>query len=147
MTLRIGLIALAFSLAGCAHQAGSENAQPDPPSGQRGEEVRNLCFTRFLSGFDVEGDDRVIVRKGRREYELQMIGTCPELRFAQHLGIDSMGSCLSRGDRILAYPFGVSRQDWRPPSCIIGSIHEWLPVDAENPSAAADSPTPQASPD
>ena len=143
MNLRIPFIAAALSLSACAHQGGA-NPGPVPDSGERGAAVSQLCFTRFLSGFEVAGDDRVIVRKGRRQYELQMFGSCPELRFAQQLGVRSLGNCLSRGDRILAYPYGVSRQDWRPPACIIGEIHEWLPRPAEESAGEAASNTPES---
>ncbi len=122
-----------LALTACAHQP-EQGPSEEELDARRGEEVPRVCFSRFLSGFQVLGRDRLIVSKGRRQYELQMFSLCPELKFAHHLGFDSFGSCLSSGDRVLAYPYGVHPGDWRPPSCRIDKIYQWLP--APDPDAA-----------
>ena len=135
---RSGLLLASLALTACAHQHSQHTDTDTPDQEQRGEAVRSLCFARSISGFELLDDERLIIRKGRRKYELQMHGGCPELRFAQHLGVDSFGSCLSRGDRILAFPYGISPQDWRPPSCLIDAIYEWLPAKDEQAPASED---------
>ena len=52
---------------------------------------------------------------------------CFDLDFAQGLAIDSFSSCLSKGDRIIAFdtPFGNVGHSGIKQSCRVKAIYEW----------------------
>jgi hypothetical protein len=84
MTMR-RLIALATLIA-IAPLAGAAQAKP-PPSDR-------ACFhASNVSGFRAPDDKTVYVRVGVRDiYQMQMMGSCPQIDWAERIGIRTQGS-------------------------------------------------------
>ena len=136
MSHRIALTALLLVVSACATELTPEQLEAreqekadqvfanDP---RRGEQVRNLCFASQIDSFGQTTKRAVVVREGRDHFLIETFPGCFDLDFAQGLGIDSFGGCLSKGDRILAFdsPFGNSGHGGVQQSCLVKAIYEW----------------------
>ncbi len=143
MRPRTPLLALAASallgaVAGC-----SSNGQPD--TGERaewmddprlGEQVDRICFASNIDNFQQTTDRTVILERSVNDYYLvETFTRCQDLRYAQLIAIDNFGSCLTRGDAIIASDSAFSlnrRGDIPPQRCVVNAIYKWDP-DAELP--------------
>ncbi|MEM7640502.1 MAG: DUF6491 family protein [Pseudomonadota bacterium] len=136
LTHRIAFAAMLFTVTACAtattpealearEQARAAEVFADDP--RRGEEVKKICFASQIDSFGETTDRAVVVREGRDYYLIETFGGCFDLDFAQSLAIDSFSSCLSKGDRILAFDnvFGRSNHTGFNQSCRVKTIYEW----------------------
>ena len=73
-------------LAGCTETAATQTASAR-------SEGRQQCFLPAqVNGFKAENDDLVYVTVGTRQiYQLEIVGTCPEVDWSQRIGIRSRG--------------------------------------------------------
>ena len=136
MSHRIALTALLLAVSACATELTPEQLEAreqekadqvfanDP---RRGEQVRNLCFASQIDSFGQTTKRAVVVREGRDHFLIETFPGCFDLDFAQGLAIDSFSSCLSKGDRILAFdtPFGNRGHSGIQQSCRVKAIYEW----------------------
>ncbi|MEM6554754.1 MAG: DUF6491 family protein [Pseudomonadota bacterium] len=136
LTHRIAFAALLFTVAACAtdttpealearEKARAAEVFADDP--RRGEEVKKICFASQIDGFGETTDRAVVVREGRDHYLIETFPGCFDLDFAQSLAIDSFSSCLSKGDRIIAFDsvFAHSSHSRINRSCLVKTIYEW----------------------
>ena len=112
--------------------AKAEAVFADDP--RRGDEVKKLCFASQIDSFGETTKRAVVVREGGDHYLIETFSGCFDLDWAQSLAIDSATSCLSRGDRILAFDSAFVRKDdiGLQQSCRVKTIYEW-DRDAEDP--------------
>lgn len=99
-----------------------------------GEQVDRICFSRQIDGFGETTRNTVVVDAGVNDYYLlRTTGSCFDLEFAQSIAFDSFSSCLTRGDRLVAFDsaFGPGHGDTRPQRCLITEIYAW-DADAES---------------
>ncbi|GAB5455021.1 MAG: hypothetical protein Hens2KO_12500 [Henriciella sp.] len=152
MSHRIALTALLLVVSACATELTPEQLEAreqkkadqvfaDDP--RRGEQVRNLCFASQIDSFGQTTKRAVVVREGRDHFLIETFPGCFDLDFAQGLAIDSFSSCLSKGDRILAFdtPFGNSGHSGIQQSCRVKAIYEWDEDAGEEDSEAEDTET------
>jgi len=105
-----------------------------------GEAVDNICFTRGIDGFSDNDDYSVVLRRGVKDEYLVVTKFCPDLQFAQSIGLDNRRSCLRRQDDIHVFrtAFPQSDIDRRGfTSCYIDAIYKW-DKDALDPSEDGD---------
>jgi len=109
---------------------------------RRGKQVDRVCFTRSIDAFGETTKRAVVIREGGERYLVETFGGCFDLDWAQSLAVDSVSSCLTKGDRIFASDsaFGFDKDDIRHQSCRVKAIYEWDP-DAEEADAEADPAT------
>ena len=135
------LSAALLVLAGCttATPGDTPDAQAEKPDPRRGEEVRNICFASSIDSFQQTSRESVVVREGRDYYLIETYSSCFDLDRAQSLRFDNATSCVSRGDRIIAYESAFGPDNIGPPPvpCTIKTIYEWNP-DAEEPDEQED---------
>lgn len=141
--LAASLAVAALALASCAAGPGDGEAdaraqgfdgyQDDPRLGER---VDRICFGSRINSFRDGADDTVLVEAGVNDWYLVHTYSCPDLDYAQALSFDRFGSCLRRGDGVIAYDsaFGSDSTGPAPRSCQIRAIYEWDP----DAAAAAD---------
>lgn len=136
MSHRIALTALLLVASACATELTPEQLEAreqqkadqvfanDP---RRGEQVRNLCFASQIDGFQQTTKRAVVVREGRDHFLIETFPGCFDLDHAQGLAIDSFSSCLSKGDKILAFdsPFGNAGHSGIQQSCRVKAIYAW----------------------
>lgn len=152
MSHRIALTALLLVASACATELTPEQLEAreqekadqvfaDDP--RRGEQVRNLCFASQIDSFGQTTKRAVVVREGRDHFLIETFPGCFDLDYAQGLAIDSFSSCLSKGDRILAFdtPFGNSGHSGIQQSCRVKAIYEWDEDAGEEDSEAKDTET------
>lgn len=103
-----------------------------------GEQVSRICFASQIDGFRAASKDTVIVESGlRKEFILETMGSCQNLRHAQAIGLEKGISCLTEFDNILVFDsaFGTQSTPFSNERCAIKSIHRWNedvdPVDLE----------------
>ena len=94
-----------------------------------GEEVNKICFNRNIDGFSNNTRDTVVLSAGpSKDYIVEVRGICPNLRYAQSIGIDTSQSCVTRGDYLVvsesAFPSGTSSA-MSPDRCLIDKIYKW----------------------
>lgn len=141
---RIAFAAMLFTVSACAtattpealearEKAKAEAVFADDP--RRGEEVSKLCFASRIDSFGETTKRAVVVREGRDHYLIETFPGCFDLDWAQALKIDSFSSCLSKGDRIIAFDNAFGHRDTagHQQSCRVKSIYEW-DKDAEAPA-------------
>lgn len=149
MSHRIALTALLLVASACATELTPEQLEAreqekadqvfaDDP--RRGEQVRNLCFASQIDSFGQTTKRAVVVREGRDHFLIETFPGCFDLDYAQGLAIDSFSSCLSKGDRILAFdtPFGNSGHNGIQQSCRVKAIYKWDKDAGEEDSEAED---------
>lgn len=121
--VNLSLVAL---LAGCASSDKQAEARFDKNNDPRvGEEVRQVCYTRSISGWsDVDNDrDALLVHLGNnRSYKVSLVGACdPDWAMIGIGVISRTGSgCMGTGDRIV-----TDAQPERRSACSINRIYEW----------------------
>ncbi len=102
-----------------------------------GQEVDRICFASGINGFTQTTDRTVVLERGANDHFLvETVGACLDLDWAQSIGIDSFGSCLTRGDAIIASDSAFTLQrrgDPFPQRCLVKRIHEWDPDAADAP--------------
>ena len=109
------------------------NAKPDP---RQGPEVKNICFGSQIRDWRENDRDSVIVEvAGRKEYKLQLLGSCEPQNAFMSIGVISRfggGSCLTPGDQL------VPDTRFANEICRIEHIYEWnkdaKPADAASAS-------------
>jgi hypothetical protein len=136
LTHRIAFAAMLLTVTACAtattpealearERAKAEAVFADDP--RRGDEVKRLCFASQIDSFGETTKRAVVVREGGDHYLIETFAGCFDLDWAQSLAIDSATSCLSKGDRILAFDSAFVRHDdvSHPQSCRVKTIYEW----------------------
>lgn len=135
------LIAL-MALSACATSGSSRSEDiaellTDP---RVGEAVDNICFTRGIDGFSDNGEYSVVLRRGVKDEYLVVTRFCPDLQFAQSIGLDNRRSCLRRQDDIHVFRTVFPQSDIDRTgftNCYIDSIYKW-DKDALDPSDGGD---------
>jgi len=131
-------------VAGCALAACASSETADlgfePGSAEdprRGEEVRQICFTRQLNGFDALTRDSVVLERGANDrFLVTVVGGCDVRDSFASLGVRSRGtSCLTRFDDLV-----IDRPVSGFGRCQIDRIYEWNPdaLDAADEDGEAD---------
>ncbi len=125
--------------------AGAARAEKTADDPRLGEEVRQICFSRNISGFRTidDEDDAVILERGINDwYKATLAGACNfnRLKFAQSVAIDDRpsGGCITRGDALVFSDSAFG--DFSFPNatrCTIVEIHRWNPK-AKAPPPALD---------
>lgn len=136
LTHRIAFAAMLLTVTACAtattpealearERAKAEAVFADDP--RRGDEVKRLCFASQIDSFGETTKRAVVVREGGDHYLIETFAGCFDLDWAQSLAIDSATSCLSKGDRILAFDSAFVRHDdvGHQQSCRVKTIYEW----------------------
>ena len=134
--MRLGHVLLFSSLlmaSGCASTASDEDEKPKglaayADDARLGEQVKKICFTSSIDNFRSPERETVIVERGvRDEYILEVTGSCPNLRYAQRLALDTSLSCLTKFDNLYVYDsaFGTISTPGSVDRCPIKSIHKW----------------------
>ncbi|AXE63769.1 hypothetical protein BBF93_05715 [Hyphomonas sp. CACIAM 19H1] len=125
-------------LAACQSAPGTGTPQgiaayADDP--RLGAPVDRICFASSIDGFSDNKRNTVILREGRDEYMVEVFGACPDLEYAQSIGIDSTTGCLTRSDALIVghTPGGTGMG---PQRCLIKEIRKW-DRKAEKPAEAA----------
>jgi len=132
---RIGLAVLALIIVGCTtaptdsgadgNLKGIAKLAGDP---RLGEPVKRICFASRIDGFRSSTKDTIIVESGlKKEFILETMPGCNNLRNAQAIGLDTGFSCLSALDSLLVYDssFGTQTTPFSQEKCAIKSIHRW----------------------
>ena len=133
---RIAFAAMLFVVSACATATTPEQLEArekeraeevfagDP---RRGEQVDKVCFTSQIDSFGLTTKRAVVIREGGDRYLVETFPGCFDLDWAQSLAIDSFSSCLSKGDRIIAFDnvFGHDRNTSFRQSCRVKAIYEW----------------------
>ena len=131
MTLKIesrrGLIGLA---AGLAVLAGGCMTNEDPQAQAAAQTGRQCFLPSQVSGFEPVGEDRVHVQVGAGSvYELQLIGACPDVDWANRIAIRSRGgsSWVCNGfDAELIVPSATGAD-----RCVVRTLRLLSPEEAE----------------
>jgi hypothetical protein len=120
-------------VVGAARAEGEDAGEKVDP--RLGEEVRQICFSRNISGFRTidDEDDAVLLERGVNDwYKVSLAGACNynRLRFAQSVAIDDRprGGCVMRGDSLVFSDSAFG--DFSFPNatrCVIVEIHHWNP--------------------
>lgn len=122
-------------LPGKAPASGLAQFADDP---RLGEPVASICFASNIDGFSMNRRNTVVLHEGRDHFMVEVFGTCPDLEFAQTIGIGATGACLSKGDAILVSDtLGGSAMG--PRRCVVREIRAW------NPKAASEEEKADAS--
>lgn len=104
-----------------------------------GERVDQICFASSIDGFSANKDRTVVLRDGRREYLVEVYGACPELDFAQSIGIEARTGCLTRSDALIVSSSLIGQTGATGPNrCLIKEMYTWNSR-ATEPLADADS--------
>ena len=148
----LAIFAVLFAVSACAtttspealaakQQAKADAVFADDP--RRGELVDKVCFTRQIDSFGETTKRAVVIREGRDYYLVETFPGCFDLDWAQSLAFDSFSSCLSKGDRLVAFDNAFGHNDrgvGQPQTCRVKAIYEW-DRDAETEEPAADEDT------
>ena len=131
-----------LTLAACQSIPGNPSpsgmaAYADDP--RLGEPVDRICFAFSIDGFSNNERNTVVLREGRDEYMVEVFGACPDLEYAQSIGIDAVTGCVTRSDAIIVghVPGGTGMG---PQRCLIKDIRKWDPK-AEKPAEPAADPS------
>jgi len=123
-------IFLACAVAGCettpdaTNGTAAENAATVDQ--RRGEPVDRICFNRSIDGFSNTESESVVLSAGPgRDYLVEIVGACPQLRHAQTIGIDATLSCVTRGDALIVSDSISGGGPLPPDRCLISAIYEW----------------------
>lgn len=122
-------LAAAIMMASCTSMPGKPVPrgiaayEGDP---RLGEQVNSICFASTIDGFSTNKDRTVVLRDGRKEYLVEVLGACPELEFAQAIGIDARTSCLTRSDALIVSTSLMGQTTTVGPNrCLIKDIYTW----------------------
>lgn len=133
------LILTTAMLAGCQSAPGTAKPQgiaAYADDARLGEPVDRICFASSIDGFSNNERNTVVLREGRDEYMVEVFGACPDLEYAQSIGIDSTTGCLTRSDAIIVghSPGGTGMG---PQRCLIKEIRKWDPKAAKAAAEAS----------
>lgn len=135
LLLSTALLAACQSAPGTATPRGAAAYADDA---RLGEKVSSICFSSNIDGFSMNERDTVVLREGRDEYLVEVLGTCLDLESALAIGIDSTTSCLSKGDNlIVSSSLTGSNVGIGPQRCMIREIYAWNPDAEDTPEEAA----------
>lgn len=141
LILATALLAACQSTPGERKPEGFAAYEGDP---RLGEVVNNACFTSSIDGFSMNEKKSVVLRDGKKEYMVEVFGSCPNLDDAMSIGIDSATSCLSKGDALIVSTSMMGNDvGLGPQRCQIKEIRKWdkNATKAEEPAdAPADAP-------
>lgn len=124
------IIALTGGLAACAGAPGPGAAGSVGPEGPR------QCFwARSVNSFSAVDEDTVNLRVGVKDYyQLELIGPCPDIDWAQRIAIQSRGgsSVCVGSDAVLIAPSHIG-----PQRCHVRTVRRLTPqeVEAMDPKA------------
>ncbi len=129
----------AFLLAACANglpgqpvASGFEKFADDP---RLGEPVASICFASNIDGFSMNERNTVLLHEGGDRYMVELFGSCPDLEFAQSVGVVAASSCLSKGDAlVVSDTFGGGSA--QPRRCSVREIRAWNPKAVSETSPA-----------
>ena len=133
----LAVSAVLFALSACAtattpeaiadrEQAKADAVFADDP--RRGALVDKVCFTRQIDSFGETTKRAVVIREGRDYYLVETFPGCFDLDWAQSLAFDSFSSCLSKGDRLVAFDNAFAHTDRKigqPQTCRVKAIYDW----------------------
>lgn len=133
----LAVSAILFAVSACAtastpeaiaarEQAKADAVFADDP--RRGAVVDKVCFTRQIDSFGETTKRAVVIREGRDFYLVETFPGCFDLDWAQSLAFDSFSSCLSKGDRLVAFDNAFAQTDrsiGQPQTCRVKAIYEW----------------------
>lgn len=118
------LLALIGATACAAYEPGEAASERDP---RIGDEVRQICFARTISGWRaLKGvDNAVLLSVGANDwYYAELHGSCPSylLRSAETIGLETIpaGGCVGRSDVILVEDVGGGVR-----RCFIDRMYRW----------------------
>lgn len=126
MTIAIAGSLLAACASGTTRNDGPPEAFVDDP--RLGAEVKQICFASNIDGFQNPERKTVVVSEGSDDYLIEVFGSCFNLNNAQGLAVQASGSCLRRGDYIIAADsaFGIGTNDGLATQrCSINRMYEW----------------------
>lgn len=137
------LILSALMLSGCLSspsQTGPEGIEAYAGDPRLGEAARDICFAAGIDSFSMNEARTLVLRRGREEFMVEVYGSCPELAYAQNIGIDSSGGCLNRGDHLIISSslHGAGHTGIGPDRCMVKDIYRW------HRGRTADEPAPPA---
>lgn len=102
-----------------------------------GERVDRICFASSIDGFSANKDRTVVLRDGRKEYLVEVYGACPELDFAQSIGIEARTGCLTRSDALIVSSSLIGQTGATGPNrCLIKEMHTWDSRAKDQPAEA-----------
>lgn len=140
------MLRLAAILAPALLLAGCESLPGKPvPRGiaayegdvRLGERVDRICFASSIDGFSANKDRTVVLRDGRKEYLVEVYGACPELDFAQSIGIEARTGCLTRSDALIVSSSLIGQTGATGPNrCLIKEMYTWDSRATEPPADA-----------
>lgn len=134
------LLAACESLPGKPVPRGIATYQDDP---RLGEPVERICFASTIDSFNTNKDRTVILRHGQKEYIVEVQGACPELEFAQAIGIDARTGCLTRTDALIVTSSLIGQTTTVGPNrCLIRDMYTW-DSKAKARTGEADKNTPE----
>ena len=123
------LLAATAILASCSSMPGKPVPrgiaayEGDPRLGERTD---SICFASTIEGFSTNKDRTVVLKDGRREYLVEVLGACPELEFAQAIGLDARTNCLTRSDALLVSSSLMGQTTTVGSGrCLIKDIYTW----------------------
>ena len=136
LTHRLAFAAMLFAVSACASaptpeqleaREASRAAQVFADDPRRGDEIDKLCFASQIDSFGLTTKRAVVVREGGDRYLVETFPGCFDLDWAQALAVDSFGSCLTKGDRILAFDsvFAGAGHHSSRQSCRVKAIYNW----------------------
>ncbi|MDO8409696.1 MAG: DUF6491 family protein [Phenylobacterium sp.] len=124
--MRTSILALAaLATAACAPTTGSNDLETTTNA----PDSRECFFTRNVNGFSAPDDETLYLRVGVRDvYEMQMFAPCPDMDWAQKLGVVSRsGSTVCRGmDATIVTPGPFGQQ-----SCQVRAVRKLTPAEAD----------------
>ncbi len=119
----LGIAACANGLPGETPASGMAKFADDP---RLGEPVASICFASYIDGFSMNTRNTVVLHEGRDRFMVEVFGTCPDLEFAQSVGVAASGSCLSKGDALVITET-IGGGTFGPRRCTVREIRAWDP--------------------
>ena len=118
------------TLLACASndESAKKYTEFDPEDPRIGEEVKSVCRGSGINGFGETTRNTVVVSTGvNKRHLLKVAGGCFNLRYAQSIAFDQYSSCLTRGDKLVAFEssFGPTAGERIPMKCHITNIYEY----------------------
>lgn len=117
------ILLMAGAVAGCAGPGAG-------PAGAAGADGPRQCFwARLVNSFSAVDDERVNLRVGVKDYyQLELIGPCPDIDWAQRIAIQSRGgsSICVGSDAVLIAPSHVG-----PQRCHVRTVRKLTPEEVE----------------
>lgn len=152
---RLVFAAMLFVVSACATATSPEQLEAreanraaevfaDDP--RRGDEIDRLCFASQIDSFGLTTKRAVVVREGGDRYLVETFPGCFDLDWAQALAVDSFSSCLTKGDRIVAFDsvFADARHRSSRQSCRVKAIYNWDKDAIEETNESEDSSTEES---